>query len=407
MELKELRIALKGISTYRSICKEPLMMQVFALLDAVVSGRGEDALEHYTEVFYLLRQAGYSGLGGWLEDKLKYSEEAYPLLVERGDRDAVLEAAACRDVEAFMQLAGLDCEILIGAMQKGLTEEYRPLLARLPRWEGGASFDFEGVTAFYRKNGTGLFARYRAFLWEAGELFPIAKPDAPEKHELLGYELQREVVIANTRAMLEGHTVNNVLLYGDSGTGKSATVKSLLALEGFEDLRIIELQKDGLADMPKLVRHLRDRRQKFILFIDDLAFDQDDRTYSLLKTILEGGLEPRPANVAIYATSNRRHLIKETWNDRSDMEHNGDIHRSDTLEEKLSLANRFGLAINFSSPNRKQYHDIVKTLADRAGVIMDEAEMFRKADAWEIRHGGVSGRAAQQFINDLICTQKN
>ena len=111
--------------------------------------------------------------------------------------------------------------------------------------------------------------------------------------------------------------------------------------------------------------------------------------------------------VLIYATSNRRHLIKETWNDRSDMEHNGDIHRSDTLEEKLSLANRFGLAINFSSPNRKQYHDIVKTLADRAGVIMDEAEMFRKADAWEIRHGGVSGRAAQQFINDLICTQKS
>ena len=397
MELKELRIALKGISTYRSICKEPLMMQVSALLDAVVSGRGEDALEHYTEVFYLLRQAGYSGLGGWLEDKLKYSEEAYPLLVERGDRDAVLEAAACRDVEAFMQLAGLDCEVLINAMQKVLTEEYRPLLARLPRWEGSASFDFEGVTAFYRKNGTGLFARYRAFLWEAGELFPIAKPDAPEKHELLGYELQREVVIANTRAMLEGHTVNNVLLYGDSGTGKSATVKSLLALEGFEDLRIIELQKDGLADMPKLVRHLRDRRQKFILFIDDLAFDQDDRTYSLLKTILEGGLEPRPANVAIYATSNRRNLVRQTFSDRAGDE----VDAAETVQEKTALADRFGLRVAYLPLNKIEFLKLVDGLAALDGIEMAPEELHALAVKWEARHPGRTPRTAQQFIAGL------
>ena len=397
MELNELRIALKGISIYRSICKEPLMMQVFALLDAVVSGRGEDALEHYTEVFYLLRQAGYSGLGGWLEDKLKYSEEAYPLLVERGDRDAVLETAACRDVEAFMQLAGLDCEVLINAMQKVLTEEYRPLLARLPRWEGGVSFDFEGVTAFYRKNGTGLFARYRAFLWEDGELFAIAKPDAPEKHELLGYELQREAVIANTRAMLEGHTVNNVLLYGDSGTGKSATVKSLLAVEGLEDLRIIELQKDGLADMPKLVRHLRDRRQKFILFIDDLAFDQDDHTYSLLKTILEGGLEPRPANVAIYATSNRRNLVRQTFSDRAGDE----VDASETIQEKTALADRFGLRVAYLPLNKIEFLKLVDGLAALDGIEMAPEELHALVVKWEARHPGRTPRTAQQFIAGL------
>ena len=138
----------------------------------------------------------------------------------------------------------------------------------------------------------------------------------------------------------------------------------------------------------------------------ETSFEDFEVEYKFLKAVIEGGIEARPDNLLIYATSNRRHLIKETWNDRSDMEHNGDIHRSDTLEEKLSLANRFGLAINFSSPNRKQYHEIVKTLADRAGIVMDESELYRKADAWEIRHGGVSGRAAQQFVNDLICSRK-
>ena len=397
MELKELRIALRGISAYRSICKEPLMVQALALLDAVVSGRGEEALEHYTEVFYLLRQAGYSGLGGWLEEKLNYSEEAYPMLAEQGDSDAVLEAAARRDVEVFAQLAGLDCEVLVGAMQTVLPAEYRAVLAGLPRWECGARFDFEGLTDFYRKNGTGLFARCRAFLWENGELLPIAKPDAPAKHELLGYELQREAVIANTRAMLEGHAVNNVLLYGDSGTGKSATVKSLLAVEGFDDLRIIELQKDGLADMPVLVRRLRNRRQKFILFIDDLAFDQDDRTYSLLKTILEGGLEPRPANVAIYATSNRRNLVRQTFSDRAGDE----VDASETIQEKTALADRFGLRVAYLPLNKPEFLKLVDGLAALEGIEMDPEELHAQAIRWEARHPGRTPRTARQFIAGL------
>lgn len=180
------------------------------------------------------------------------------------------------------------------------------MLANLPRWRGSSPFSFAELTEFYRANGAGLFARHRAFLWEDGALCPVEQPDCPGADEMLGYELQRNRVIANTRAMLEGNLVNNVLLYGDSGTGKSATVKNLLTLPGFEALRLIEVQKEGLADLPRLIRTLGGRRLKFILFIDDLAFDQDDKTYSALKTILEGGLERRPANVAVYATSNRR-----------------------------------------------------------------------------------------------------
>lgn len=182
---------------------------------------------------------------------------------------------------------------------------------------GSSPFSFAELTEFYRANGAGLFARHRAFLWEDGALCPVEQPDCPGADEMLGYELQRNRVIANTRAMLEGNLVNNVLLYGDSGTGKSATVKNLLTLPGFEALRLIEVQKEGLADLPRLIRTLGGRRLKFILFIDDLAFDQDDKTYSALKTILEGGLERRPANVAVYATSNRRRLVRQTFSDRA------------------------------------------------------------------------------------------
>lgn len=397
MKWNVLRMALRGISVYRGIGKEPLMQQVAGLLDAIASGQGEAAAEHYAEVFYQLRRAGCTGLGDWLERALKDSEEAYPLLAERGERDAVLEAAARRDVDTFVQLAGMDCRELIAAISALLPEEDRSVTEGLPRWERGAGFDFDSLTQYYRANGTGLFARYRAFLWEKGELFPIPKPDAPEKHELLGYELQRQAVISNTRALMEGHTVNNVLLYGDSGTGKSATVKSLLAVEGLEDLRIIEMQKDGLGDMSALIRRLRGRRQKFILFIDDLAFDQDDKTYSMLKTVLEGGLEPRPSNVAIYATSNRRNLVRQTFSDRAGDE----VDASETVQEKTALADRFGLRVAYLPLNKAEFLKLVDALAEQEGIGMGPEELHARAIRWEAHHPGRTPRTAQQFIAGL------
>ena len=191
------------------------------------------------------------------------------------------------------------------------------MLDNLPAWETGAPFTFEELAAFYRENGAGLYAKYRAFLWEEGRLVPVADPDCPHPVELLGYDQQRKQVLDNTRLLVEGKPSNNVLLFGDGGTGKSATVKSMLYLPGMENLRLIEIQKENLVGMPRLIRSLAGRRQSFILFIDDLAFDQDDKTYSSLKTILEGGLEKRPLNVAIYATSNRRHLVRQTFSDRA------------------------------------------------------------------------------------------
>ncbi len=397
MEMDTLCIALRGVCAYRGLREEPVMEQMSALLSALSAGKGEQALEHYTRVFYLLRQEGFAGLGDWLADRLRYSEEPYALLAEQGGSDAALEGAARWDVECFAQLAKLECDKLIDAMGELLPGEYQSVLTTLPRWSAGAPFDFDGLTQGYRTGGTGMFARYRAFVWQDGALTPVARPDCPAEEELLGYESQRATVVANTRAMLEGHAVNNILLYGDSGTGKSATVKSLLAVEGFDALRVVELQKESLGDMPALIRALGQRRQKFILFIDDLAFDQDDRTYSVLKTVLEGGLERRPANVAIYATSNRRHLVRQTFSDRAGDE----VDAAETIQEKTALADRFGVRVLYLPLNKADYLALVDKLAAQAGIEMEREQLHARAVDWEVHHGGRTPRTAQQFVTSL------
>jgi len=301
-------------------------------------------------------------------------------------------------VEVFAQLAGTDCELFVSALRALLpNHEYAQVLSSLPRWTAGVPFTFEGLTEFYRCHGAGLFARYRAFLWENSRLIPVEHPDCPTPEELLGYELQRQQVIANTRALIAGHPVNNVLLFGDSGTGKSATVKSLITLPGFESLRLIEVQKEGLADMPELIRTLSGRPQKFILFIDDLAFDQDDRVYSALKTILEGGLEPRPANVAVYATSNRRHLVRQTFSDRAGDE----VDTFETISEKTALSERFGLRIPYQNMDKRGYLALIDHLAARAGITLPPEKLHADAMQWDIRHGGRTPRSARQFIASL------
>lgn len=392
-----LRRALLGVSAYRNILELPLMGDVTALLDAVAAGRGEEAVDRYARVFYALRQGGFMGLGDWLLEELRYQEGPYPLLAERGGRDEALEAAARRDVATFTALAELDCGALIEAMRDRLSADFAPVLAALPRWENNVPFTFQSLTAFYRENGAGLFAKYRAFLWENGALTPVEKPDSFDRSELLGYERERGAVAANAKALLDGRAVNNVLLYGEPGTGKSATVKSLLRLPGFGDLRLIQIGREDVTTMPALIRTLGRRRQKFILFIDDLAFDQDEGTYSVLKSILEGGLEPRPDNVAVYATSNRRHLVRQTFSDRAGDE----VDRSETINEKTSLAERFGLRVLFQSLSKAEFLDMAEEMAARQGVVADRETLRAEAAKFEVRHPGRTPRTARQFVAGL------
>jgi len=282
-------------------------------------------------------------------------------------------------------------------MKELLSEEYAPVLAGLPRWNTAAAFDFDSLTQFYREHGAGLYARYRAFLWEDGQLIPVADPDCPKPQDLLGYEHQRSQVEQNTRQMMAGRQANNVLLFGDGGTGKSATVKSMLYLPGMEDLRLIEIQKENLTGLPSLIRSLAQRRQKFILFIDDLAFDQDDNTYSVVKTILEGGLEKRPDNVAIYATSNRRLLVRQTFSDRAGDE----VDIRETIAEKTALSDRFGLRIPYLALNKAEFLELIEQLADQAGGSMDRGELMREAVKWDMKFPGRTPRGARQFIASL------
>ena len=397
MQLNILRASLRGVCAYRELMDAAVMVQVRKMLDAICVGQGERALEAYTAVFFQLRQEGFLGLGDWLWDALRFCPSPYGLLAEREGTDPALENAARREIENFVLLSQTDCDVLVKAIGDNLSADYAGVLAGLPRWKAGAPFSFERVKEYYKTCGCGQFARYRAFVWDRGALIPVADPDCPRPEELLGYELQRNQVIANTKAMMEGNLVNNVLLFGDGGTGKSATVKSMLYQPGFEDLRLIEVQKQGLGDMPSLIRTLAGRRQKFILFIDDLAFDQDDNTYSVMKTILEGGLERRPANVAIYATSNRRHLVRQSFSDRAGDE----VDAFETISEKTALAERFGLRIPYLTMSKVDYLALVDHLAGLAGLEMERDLLHAQAMTWEIRHAGRTPRTAQQFIASL------
>jgi predicted AAA+ superfamily ATPase len=261
---------------------------------------------------------------------------------------------------------------------------------------------FTVMTDYYKSYGYGVFAMNRAFRIgnEDGKVtyLPISNIDGVMLDDLLGYEFQKTALRQNTEAFLEGKAANNVLLYGDAGTGKSTSVKALINEYYDRGLRMIEIYKHQFRDLSSVLAQIKTRNYRFIIFIDDLSFEENEVEYKFLKAVIEGGVETRPDNVLIYATSNRRHLIKETWKDRNDMEHNGDIHRSDTMEEKLSLASRFGVSINFNAPTKREFDQIVLTLAERHGIVMEEEKLLRLANTWEVRHGGFSGRVAQQFI---------
>ena len=271
---------------------------------------------------------------------------------------------------------------------------------------------FALVTEHYRTCGTGLFGMNHAFRIRPAEdgqvvFLPIHNLDAVTLDSLIGYTLQKQQLRANMEAFVSGRSFNNTLLYGDAGTGKSTSVKAVLNEYAARGLRVIELYKHQFSLLSAVIAQVKSRRYRFVIFLDDLSFDEGEVEYKFLKAVIEGGLETRPDNVMILATSNRRHLIRETWRDRSDMEHDEDIHRSDTVEEKLSLSARFGCAIRYGAPDKRLFNEIVLELSRRAGgEKLDEEALLAEANRWELRHGGLSGRTAQQFVNDMAARLK-
>ena len=256
------------------------------------------------------------------------------------------------------------------------------------------------LAAYYRECGTGIFAEYSAFRWQSGQLIGIANPDPVRLNQLVGYESPKEALLKNTEFLLAGYPALHVLLYGSRGSGKSSLVKALLNEYSHRNLRLIEVAKSELKDLAIIVEQLRDVPQKFIIFVDDLSFEEDDDAFKALKVVLEGNVTARPENVVVYATSNRRHLVREFVKDRpapSDEE----IHVWDTVQEKLSFSDRFGLTLTFEPADQKTYLEIVRHLAAQSGLTIEREDLEYRALQWATRHNGRSGRTARQFINFL------
>ena len=342
-----------------------------------------------------------------------------------GAKEGTVRRLVLRDIEIFMRLfrydfaplekaLGMDCFTLLTnytAIPKRGQAYFREVsravraLSRLIEASEGPEPVFEWLSERYRTHGAGLFGLSRAFRVEAApegvRFLPIRNLDAVRLSDLTGCQEQKAEMRRNVEAFLAGRPYNNMLLYGDAGTGKSTSVKALNNEYGDQGLRMIEINKHQFGLLNEVIARVKHRACRFVIFLDDLSFEENEVEYKYLKAVIEGGLESRPDNVMICATSNRRHLIRETWNDRSDMEFKGDVHRSDTMEERLSLAARFGCAINFNAPTRSEYHDIVFDIARREGIEMPEDTLKLLANRWEIRHGGLSGRTARQFVHML------
>ena len=340
-----------------------------------------------------------------------------------GANDGSVNEFAKNDFKVFMNLfnydfrpieaaLGINCFSLISDYKaivkkelmynKNVSEKVQALSLKLETAKDENEF-FNYVTDFYKAYGVGMFGLNKAFRVIGGDngvtFTPINNMDKVMLDDLIGYEIQKKKLVENTEAFVQGRKANNALLFGDSGTGKSTSIKAIVNEYYDQGLRMIEIYKHQFKDLSNVIASIKNRNYKFIIYMDDLSFEEFEIEYKFLKAVIEGGVETKPDNILIYATSNRRHLIKETWNDRNDMESNNGLHRSDTIEEKLSLVNRFGCQISYSKPSQKEFFDIVIGLARKNNVKMTDEELMAEANKWELSHGGISGRTAQQFIN--------
>lgn len=263
------------------------------------------------------------------------------------------------------------------------------------------------LTQFYKEFGVGKLGLHKAFrverTSEGAQIVPITKIAHVHLDDLIGYEIAKKKLIENTEAFVAGRKANNCLLFGDAGTGKSSSIKAILNQYYDQGLRMIEVYKHQFQDLNDIIAQIKNRNYKFIIYMDDLSFEEFEIEYKYLKAVIEGGLEKKPDNILIYATSNRRHLIRETFRDKQDRDQ--ELHTNDTVQEKLSLVARFGVTIYFGRPEKKEFQEIVRQLAKRNGIEMEEKELLLEANKWELAHGGLSGRCAQQFIDYLLGTR--
>lgn len=356
---------------------------------------------------------------------LANDENAYSTACEIvGEVDGSINDAALHDFQIFKELfdydfqklaenLSIECILLLTKYSNGsgqgsiFNQRIRNRICILAKALGQTKDvnEFkETITQFYKEFGVGKFGLHKAFRIEhaekGAEIIPITKTAHVYLDDLVGYELAKKKLIDNTEAFVSGKKANNCLLFGDAGTGKSTSIKAILNQYYDRGLRMIEVYKHQFQDLNDVIAQIKNRNYKFIIYMDDLSFEEFEIEYKYLKAVIEGGLEKKPDNVLIYATSNRRHLIRETFRDKSDRDE--ELHTNDTVQEKLSLFARFGVTIYFGGPSKKEFQNIVASLAKKAGIQMNEEELLLQANQWELSHGGLSGRTAQQFVDYLL-----
>lgn len=397
-------LLLKSLTVYRGILNRSVIKSYINLLSRAEKAPAE-FLSAYGEFCSLLSEKGiFDNLAYYITQTALFDENSFAVAAA-GDKANISESvinAVENDCKIISALASLTADDIINEYK--YKKDIEDILNSLPRWNSGepvsefsGGADIEKLRKFYKENGFGMFARYKAFIWRDGDIRPVGHPDTISIGSLIGYERQRAQVVENTKAFLSGKTCNNCLLYGDMGTGKSSTVKAIGNEFRREGLRIVEMPKERLMDFSLLIDKIAQNPMKFIIFVDDLSFQHQDKNYTSLKAVLEGGLAAKPDNALIYATSNRRHLIKESWADRD----TDDINRRDNMQETLSLSDRFGLSVYFGNPDKKEYLEIVFALAEKAGIDMKEDELSLSAERFALRKGSRSPRCAKQFVESF------
>ena len=396
MKLREWNARLHGLVVFRSLLDDPVVAKLLDLTDRMEAGAPGygpvcDAVAQFKAALF----EHTTNWGSYLSAAVLEAETVCVRQAASGTLAPALQTALDSELAFLQALCGLTLDELLAAAGSATGQAQE--LAFLPRWET-SGIDLPAAYAQRMsevgKKGYGMFAKHHVFTVESGQLVPVKYPDPQRLSELPGYEKEREKVIANTKALLAGMPANNVLLYGDAGTGKSSAVKAIANEFAPEGLRLVEVKKNQLYQIPDLMDKLAANPLKFILFIDDLSFTANDDNFAALKAILEGSVGGRAKNIAVYATSNRRHLIKETLTDRT----GDDIHEADTRQELMSLSARFGLTVTFQRPEKARFETILAELAKQHGIDMPMDQLLVKAEAFAIRAGGRSPRVAKQFI---------
>lgn len=380
-----------SLAVFSHIKEDAVIKKLRSLLACICEKSSGNTVKRYSE-FVAALYPNTSDLTSYIQTLIAQDDNFYiKSKAAKLHIDSQIQEAAEQEISVLQRIAALKSDDVKDAI------DYDGFLPAWTNHEADLQYDFAEKLSNIAQNGYGIFAKYNFFRAEDKRIVPVAYPDFQPLEHLFEYERERNLIIKNTQVLLSGEGASNLLLYGDAGTGKSSTVKAVAAHFAPKGLRIIEVKKNQLYQIPYILEDLSANPLKFILFIDDLSFTGNDDNFSALKATLEGSISGCGANVAIYATSNRRHLVKESFQDRAGDE----IHLNDTMQETMSLAARFGLTITFQKPDKDAYLSIVKSLAKEYGIEMAEEELVKKAEAHAIRKNGRSPRTARQFVELL------